>query len=221
MASNKQRQKAAYRQTCQKLTGEHRDVMKAMEAYIKNSELKKEEVFSICRKLAEKLYRAQRQGQTVEQALGKDLIGVCDVYIHLGAKKTAAERRIESLEGCLIGLLALVLIELFYTGTAQGLLDFAIKMPITQGFIISSVLILGFAWALSRMLNQHTFGFSEKKQRLRSVGAIVLFTVIWVASLFAKWALRKHVLCWVNAWIPIAAIAVLYLIALAIKRKTA
>lgn len=207
MASNKQRQKAAYRQTCQKLTGEHRDVMKAMEAYIKNSELKKEEVFSICRKLAEKLYRAQRQGQTVEQALGKDLIGVCDVYIHLGAKKTAAERRIESLEGCLIGLLALVLIELFYTGTAQGLLDFAIKMPITQGFIISSVLILGFAWALSRMLNQHT--------------AIVLFTVIWVAILFAKWALRKHVLCWVNAWIPIAAIAVLYLIALAIKRKTA
>ena len=65
MASNKQRQKAAYRQTCQKLTGEHRDVMKAMEAYIKNSELKKEEVFSICRKLAEKLYRAQRQGQTL------------------------------------------------------------------------------------------------------------------------------------------------------------
>ena len=183
--------------------------------------MKKEEVFSICRKLAEKLYRAQRQGQTVEQALGKDLIGVCDVYIHIGAKKTAAERRIESLEGCLIGLLALVLIELFYTGTAQGLLDFAIKMPITQGFIISSVLILGFAWALSRMPNQHTFGFSEKKQRLRSVGAIVLFTVIWVAILFAKWALRKHVLCWVNAWIPIAAIAVLYLIALAIKRKTA
>ena len=127
----------------------------------------------------------------------------------------------ETLEGCLIGLLALVLIELFYTGTAQGLLDFAIKMPITQGFVISSVLILGFAWALSRMLNQHTFGFSEKKQRLRSVGAIALFTVIWVASLFAKWALRKHVLCWVNAWIPISAIAVLSLIALAIKRKTA
>ena len=214
MASNKQRQKTAYRQTCQKLTGEHRDVMKAMEAYIKNTELKKEEVFSICRKLAEKLYRAQRQGQTVEQALGRDLIGVCDVYIHLGAKKTAAERRMETLEGCLIGLLALVLIELFYTGTAQGLLDFAIKMPITQGFVISS-------WALSRMLNQHTFGFSEKKQRLRSVGAIALFTVIWVAILFAKWALRKHVLCWVNAWIPISAIAVLSLIALAIKRKTA
>lgn len=101
------------------------------------------------------------------------------------------------------------------------MLDFAIKMPITQGFVISSVLILGFAWALSRMLNQHTFGFSEKKQRLRSVGTIALFTVIWVAILFAKWALRKHVLCWVNAWIPISAIAVLSLIALAIKRKTA
>ena len=46
MASNKQRQKAAYRQTCQKLTGEHRDVMKAMEAYIKNSELKKDFPFA-------------------------------------------------------------------------------------------------------------------------------------------------------------------------------
>ena len=63
MASNKQRQKTAYRQTCQKLTGEHRDVMKAMEAYIKNTELKKEEVFSICRKLAEKLYEHSGRGR--------------------------------------------------------------------------------------------------------------------------------------------------------------
>lgn len=221
MASNRQRQKAAYRQIRQKLTGEHRDVMEAMEAYIKSSELKREEVFAICRKLAEKLHRAQKQGQTVEQALGRDLIGVCDVYIHLGAKKTAAEKRMESAEGCLIGLLALVLIELFYTGTARGLLDFSIKMPITQGFVISSLLILGFAWALSRMLNKHKFGFSERKQRWRSVGAIVLCTAAWVAILFAKWALRKHVLCWVNAWLPVAAVAGLYLIALAIKRKNA
>lgn len=221
MASNMQQQKAAYRQVRQTLTGEYRDVMEAMEAYIKNSELKREEVFSACRRLAEKLYRAQRQGQTVEQALGRDLIGVCDVYIHLGAKRTAAEKRLESAEGCLVGLLVLVLIELFYTGTARGLADFSVKMPITQGFIISSLLILGFAWALSYMLNRQVFGFAEKKQRWRSVGAIALYTVIWMAILFAKWALRKQVLCWVNAWIPIAVVAGLYGIALAIKRKTA
>ncbi|MFR7473374.1 MAG: hypothetical protein ACLUVV_01170 [Christensenellales bacterium] len=146
MASNKQRQKTAYRQTCQKLTGEHRDVMKAMEAYIKNSELKKEEVFSICRKLAEKLYRAQRQGQTVEQALGKDLIGVCDVYIHLGAKKSGGKadgnpgRMPNRTFGPGVDRAVLY-------GHCTGVAGFCDQNADHAGIVISSVLILGFAWA--------------------------------------------------------------------------
>ncbi len=221
MPSTIRQEKQAYRQRLQKLTGEHRKVMEAMEAYIKTSELKKSEVFSVCHKLAEKLYRAQRLGQSLEQALGKDLVGVCDVYIHLGTKKSQMESKLESLQGCLMGLLVLVVIELFFTGTIRGLIDFSIHMPLTQGFIVSSLLILAFAWGLSQMLNQKTFGFKDKKLRWRSIGVIVLCTAIWILILFAKWALRKNVLCWVNAWIPIGAVIIMIGIALAIQKKLA
>lgn len=219
MASEKKQQKSAYRQAYQALDRENRALMDAMAAYIRESDVTQAEGFGICAKLAHKLLQAQTQGRSAEQALGRDLKGVCDTYIRLGRKKSAAAKHAEHVEGCLLGLLVLVALELVFTGAWRGLFDFQVRMPVTQGFLLSTALILGFAWLLVTMLARHSFGFADRRQGWRSVGVIVLCTALWVLIVLAKWALRQNVLCWVNAWIPLAAVAVLFAIAEAIRRK--
>ena len=118
----------------------------------------------------------------------------------------------------MIGLMALVMLELFFTGTWRGLLDFSVKTPITQGFVLSTILIMGFAWGLMKILNKKTTGFSGKKQAWRNVGMVAGCTVLWALIVLVKWLLKQRVLCWVNAWIPIAAVVVLWGIAAVVKR---
>lgn len=219
MASERKQQKAAYRKAYQALDRENRQLMDAMAAYIRESDVTRAEGFGICAKLAQKLLRAQTQGQPAEQVLGRDLKGVCDTYIRLGRKKTAAAKRAELLEGCLLGLVVLVALELVFTGAWRGLFDFQVRMPVTQGFLLSTALILGFAWLLVTLLAKHSFGFADRRQGWRSAGVMLLCTALWVLIVLAKWALRQNVLCWVNAWAPLALVAALFAIAEAIRHK--
>ncbi|MFR4251609.1 MAG: DUF1129 family protein [Christensenellales bacterium] len=218
MADQYRRFKQEYRRLYKQLKPKNASLMQAMAEYLSESDLKEEERMEIQCKLAKKLYEAQAKGQTAEQALGRDFQGVCDMYIQLGRKKSTAEKRWEKIQGCLIGLMALVVLELFFTGTWRGLLDFSVKTPITQGFVLSTILILGFAWGLMKILNKKTTGFSGKKQAWRNVGMVAGCTVLWALIVLVKWLLKQRVLCWVNAWIPIAAVVVLWGIAAVVKR---
>lgn len=220
MADQYRRFKQEYRRLYKQLKPKNEALMQAMADYLSESELKEEERMEIQCKLAKKLCEAQAKGQTAEQALGRDFKGICDMYIQLGKKKSAAEKQWEKIQGCLVGLMALVVLEMFFTGTWRGLLDFSVKTPITQGFVLSAILIMGFAWGLMKILDRKTTGLSRKKQTWRKIGVVAGCTVLWALIVLAKWLLKQRVLCWVNAWIPVAVVVVLWGVAAVAKKHS-
>ncbi len=211
--------KRQYKQIQQRLNKENRRVLEDIAVYFHSSDVKEKEITAILLLLAKRLLEGQRQHKSAKDVLGNDLKALCDGYILAAQKKSREQTLLETAESCLLGLGVLWLIEVFFTGSWRFPFSFTTAMPITQGFVLSMVLILAFAFSLYASMTKRPPALHNKnKRRLYIALQIIGYTLFWVCILLVKLLLREQVLVWVPIWLPFLLLLALGLFLLVLCR---
>lgn len=193
------------------LTKENGLLMMDMVVYLRNSDLCDYDIEMIRRDLYGMIYEAQLRNESAGQVIGEDFKGFCDEIMASGRQKSFYEKLLEWAYIVIVGAGTLFLIEIIFSGFFLEAIHGDFGMPVSIGFVISTILILLGSVAIYWYITKHSFelpGAGLNKYKMLFVGG---FMIYFTGAILLKYFLDDVSLFQINILIGIAGFTAAYL----------
>ena len=155
-------------QTEKQLSKENAVLMTDMIVYLHSGSLCEYDLEIIRKELIGMALEAQLRGDSAQSVFGDDPQAFCDELMKQGRKKTGYESALEWADIIVNGFAILFLIELLFEAVPQwvaGTSCPASYLPLTAGFLLSSVLCVAAALFVYNYIAKHSFRFGTGKHK--------------------------------------------------------
>lgn len=160
------------------LTKENGLLMTDMVVYLRCSNLCDYDIEVIRRDLFGMLYEAQLRNEPARQVIGDSYKGFCDEIMENGRQKDFYEKFLEWAYIIIAGTGTLFLIEIVFSGFFLELIHGNFNIPISVGFLVSTVLIIAGAVVVYWYITKHSFELPGKgfnKYRMLFLGGFIIY----------------------------------------------
>jgi DNA-binding ferritin-like protein (Dps family) len=194
------------------LTKENHNIMIDMVCYLRSSDLSDYDIENIRKELTGMALEAQLRNENFKDVVGDDYQALCDALMKNGRQKTLYERTLEILSILVYGIGVLYLIEIFFSSTITDIFKFGqFTMPITSGFIISTIMAALMAFGTYHFLTKYSFEFSNHNRTIKAL-FFIGFTAAWTSILLIKVFMDNNVLLTINCIYPLVFFAGAYVV---------
>lgn len=194
------------------LTKENGLLITDMVVYLRCSDLCDYDIEVIRRDLFGMIYEAQMRNESASQVIGDSYKSFCDEIMANGRQKDFYEKFLEWAYIVIVGAGTLYLIEIFFSGFFLDLLRGNFSMPISAGFLISTVLIILGAVVMYWYITKHSFelpGVGLNRYKMVFLGGFILY---FTGAILLKVLMDDISLFSINALIGITGFAAAYLL---------
>lgn len=194
-----------------KLSPENNRVITDMVCYLRSSNLSDYDLETMRRELTGMALEAQLRGDDFNRVIGNDYKAFCAELMVNGRQKTAYAKVLEMAYILIAGVGVLYLIEIILSPALKRLLQLGQYMlPITAGFLVSTVLICFMAFGAYSYITIKFFELSEPGSKSKYV-FVIGFTIAWAVIILCK-VFLKTVFITVNMFYPLAFFVIAYII---------
>lgn len=203
------------------LAKENNAIITDMVCYLRSSDLCEYDIEVIRKELTGMALEAQLRNEKFSDIAGDDYKALCSELMKNGRQKTLYEKGLELLYILLYGIGVLYLIEILFSSTIVNILKSGqFAMPITSGFIISTVFALIIAFGVYNYFTKYSFELS-KHDRKSQIIFIIGFTATWTAALLIRVFIGKTVLWSVNCLYPALFLAIAFVLIKMLENRQA
>ena len=187
----------------QQLSKENNAILTDMVCYLKSSDLREYEIEVIRKDLTGMALETQLRNEKFSDIAGDDYKELCDELIKNGSRKSFCEKALELLYVLAFGVGILYFAEIIFTSTIINIFKYGqFSMPITSGFLISTLAAVGMGFGIYYYFTKMAFALSAPGHKTK-VLFIIGFTVIWAALVVIRVFLGKTVLFHINCLYPL------------------
>jgi len=177
---NASKQKELLRKSNNKLdkqiSKENTAILTDMVVYLRVSRISELQMELIRQDLLEMTIAAQERSESLESVIGGDYKAFCDEIIANAGPKPVMESIKESVYIIAMSVMTLLIIDIIFSGFPVRFLkeglggspDFDFNVPITLGFVTSTVVITLVAWLLINWVGKKAFALSRGAEELRT-----------------------------------------------------
>ncbi|WP_347488568.1 hypothetical protein [Desulfoscipio sp. XC116] len=181
---------------------ENNTILTNMVCYLRSSRLCEYDIEIIRKELTGMALEAQLRGESFGNMVGEDFRAFCDELMKSGRQKTRCEKILELVTILTWGLGILFVIELFFSLTLFNLFKPGPDiMPVTSGFLLSTLLTLVFVYGLYYSITRKAFELSGHDRKTKTI-FILGFSASWTAIVLIK-VLMKTVIFSITFWYPL------------------
>ena len=186
------------------LSKENYSILTDIVVYLRSSNLTDYSVEAIRKELRGMALESELRNEKFSNVVGEDYKLFCDELIKNGTQKTLYEKILENLSVFFEVVAFLLFMEIFFTSTITNIITKGnFVMPIKLGFVISTVCVIIFAYAIVWYITKYSFELSNKNQRKYKIAFIITFTAIWTLVLFLRITSYNIILSSVNCLFPL------------------
>lgn len=194
------------------LLKENSTIMIDIVCYLRASNLCEYDIEIIRKELIGMALEAQLRGDFFGNAVGEDYESFCRELIKSGRQKTGYGKMMEIIYTVVLSFLVLYVAEMFFSSAIYNIFILGkFAMPITLGFVISTLMAVAFGNYVYYYFTKHSFDFL-KKSRKTKIQFIVSFTVLWTATLLLRLLFKGTVLLTINCFYPIIGLGAAFII---------
>jgi DNA-binding ferritin-like protein (Dps family) len=195
------------------LTKENSRIMTDMVVYLRCSNLCDYDIEVIRRELFGMIYEAQLRNEPADQVIGDDPKGFCEELMKSGRQKDFYEKFLEWAYIVITGIGILFLIEIFLSSFfLKSFLHGNFNMPVSAGFLVSTVLIISGAVVIYWFMTKHSFELPGKGLNQYKILFIAGFMFYFTGAFIIKALMNDISLLRINVLIGIAGFAAAYLL---------
>lgn len=195
------------------LTKVNSRIMMDMVVYLRCSNLCDYDIEVIRRELFGMIYEAQLRNEPADRVLGDDYKGFCEELMKSGRQKDFYEKFLEWAYILITGVGTLFLIEIVFSGFfLKSFVHGDFSMPVSAGFLVSTVLIILGAIVIYWFITKHSFelpGEGLNKYKMLFIGGFVIY---FTGAIMLKVLMNDISLLHINVLISIAVYASAYLL---------
>lgn len=191
---------------------ENLTIITDMVVYLHSSDLCEYDIEIIRKDLMGMALEAQLRGEKFSNVIGEDYKSFCNKLISSGDRKSTKKKILNFLFGATIVVGFMLISEiLMYLGTSsKDILKF--HMPITWGFVLSTLLIIVVGYGTIRFITKNSFKLSDQSSR-RTINLFgISFMMIFCIIGCIKYFLRNSVIGTINYWYPLIIVAVILIV---------
>lgn len=189
-----------------KLSGENNIILTDMVVYLRSSNLCEYDIEVIRKELIGMALEAQLRNEDFKNVIGSDYKFFCDELIQSGRQKTFYDKILEFLYVVVFGVGALFLYEILSHAANilkhDGLSLNLMYLPISVGFLMSTVCAVVFAYGIFIFFSKYAFELTKSK--IYKYSFVIGFAVIFCGMVACRYFLDQYVLIAINTVIPIA-----------------
>lgn len=186
-----------------KLSQENNGIIRDMVCYLRSSDLCDYDLEIMRRELTGMALEAQLRGDDFHRVIGRDYKTFCTELMANGRQKTTYAKVVEMAYILITGIGVLYLIEIVMSSALKRLLQFGeYRLPITAGFLLSTVLICCTALGVYHYVTKKSFELSQpgsKSKYVFGIGLAVAWVIIVLCKVFFKTAVMT-----INMFYPLA-----------------
>lgn len=188
------------------LTKENNSILTDMIIYMKSHNLIEYDLEIMRKELIGMALEAQLRNEKFSDVIGEDYKSICNDLMESARRQTKGDFILQSISIITLCVTILFSIEIVLGGKTiiNIVKNQNFTMPITLGFVISTVLTVIFAIGIYMFISRKSFELSEKKNSKIKVFFIIGFTVFWCTILLCKLVWGKVNLFSVNCLYPLA-----------------
>lgn len=195
------------------LSKENTLIMTDIVVYMRSSDLSDYDIEVIRRELYGMIYEAQLRNKSASQVIGDDYKSFCEELMKSGREKGAYEKFLERAYIGVVGIGVLFAIEFVFSGFIFELfIHRNVSMPISAGFLVSTIMIIIAALLIYWFFTKHSFELSVKGLSKYKVFFVVGFALFFTGTILCNVFLGDYNLFKVNVFIPIGFFTIAYLI---------
>lgn len=195
------------------LTKENGLIMMDMVVYLRYSDLCDYDIEVIRRELFGMIYEAQLRNESADQVIGDDYKGFCEELMKNGRQKDFYEKFLEWAYIITAGIGTLFVIEVVFSGfILEPFLHGNFSMPVSAGFLLSTVLIILGAAVVYWFITKHSFELPGKGLNKYKILFLAGFVLYFTGAIILKVLMDDISLFHINVLIGIAGLAAAYLL---------
>lgn len=185
------------------LSKENNSAMTDIVCYLRASNLCEYDIEMIRKELIGMILEAQLRGETFSHVVGDDYKGFCRELMKNGRQKTLYEKILEMLYVFIFAFMVLYIAEIFFSSTILNIFKLGqFTMPITLGFLITTLMAVGMGYFVYYCITKNSFAFSQKNRKIQIL-YIAGFTILWAVALLLRFLFDGTVLMTINGLYPI------------------
>lgn len=192
------------------LTKENNNILTDMIIYMKSHNLIEYDVEVMRKELIGMALEAQLRNEKFSDVIGEDYKSICNDLMESARKQTKGDFILQSISITILCVTILYIFEIFLGGkTIVNIVkNQNFTIPITLGFIISTILTVIFAMSIYMFISRKSFELSEKKNSKIRIFFIIGFSVFWGTILLCKLIWGKVNLFSVNCLYPLVVLVI-------------
>lgn len=154
----------------------------------------------------------QLRNEKFDDVIGDDYKSLCNELMKNGRTKTLYEKTLTLLYILVYGVGTLYLVEILFSSTIINIFKLGqFTMPITSGFLISSLLAVVIAFGVYGYFTRNSFEFSKHNRKTQIV-FIIGFTAAWAVVMLTKVFMGKNTIISINCIYPIVFLAIAFVL---------
>lgn len=194
------------------LSKENGTIITDMVCYLRSSDLCDYDIEIIRKELTGMALEAQLRNEKFNDVVSDDYKTLCDELVKNGRQKTLYEKTLEVLYILVYGIGALYVIEILFSSTIINIFKSGqFTMPITSGFVISSLFAVGIAFCTYYYFTKKSFELSKHNRKVQIL-FIIGFAAAWTATVLIKVFMKNNVLFSINCLYPIVLVAIAFMV---------
>lgn len=194
------------------LSKENNAIITDMVCYLRSSDLCDYDIEIIRKELTGMALESQLRNEKFNDVAGDDYKVLCNELMKNGRQKTRYEKALEMLYIFVYGVGTLYLAEILFSSTIINIFKLGqFTMPITSGFIISTLLAVAIAFGVYSYFTRNSFEFSKHNRKTQII-FITGFTAAWTVVLLTRVFMGKTIIISINCLYPIVFLAVAFVL---------
>ncbi len=194
------------------LSKENSTIMTDMVCYLRASNLCDYDLENIRKELIGMAIEAQLRGEFFGDVVGEDYKVFCIEIIKNGRQKTSYEKILGILYTVVFSIMVLFVAEIFFSATIYDIFKLGrFDMPITLGFVISTLMVVGLGNSVYYYFTKHSFDFSKKSRKIR-IQFVLGFAILWVATVLVRLLFEGTVLLTINCLYIITGLVISFIL---------
>ena len=180
------------------LLKENSTIMTDIICYLRASNLCEYDIENIRKELLGMAIEAQLRGDFFGDVVGEDYKAFCIEIMKSGRQKTRYEKILGILYTVVFSVMVLYFAEIFFSATIYNIFKLGnFDMPITLGFVISTLMVVGLGISVYYYFTKHAFDFSKKSRKIR-IQFVLGFVILWAATVLVRVLFEETVLLTIN-----------------------
>ncbi|AET68038.1 hypothetical protein Desor_2474 [Desulfosporosinus orientis DSM 765] len=194
------------------LSKENNAIITDMVCYLRSSDLCDYDIEIIRKELTGMALETQLRNEKFDDVIGDDYKSLCNELMKNGRTKTLYEKTLTLLYILVYGVGTLYLVEILFSSTIINIFKLGqFTMPITSGFLISSLLAVVIAFGVYGYFTRNSFEFSKHNRKTQIV-FIIGFTAAWAVVMLTKVFMGKNTIISINCIYPIVFLAIAFVL---------